>query len=226
MARSLGVLVDHQARRFQLQRDRREADIRRPVLAMALQYGAGGEDVVRSLAKELALDVFDREIVRQIAESTHRSERAVGALDDRVRRWTADWLESLATHDFLSTSAYREQLAQVVGEIARHGGAIIVGHGAHLVLGESDALRVLLTAPLAARVAAVMRAEGVGERTARRRVVEVEAARRAALEHRFHVDLEDPSRFDLVLNAARLGVAGSVAAIRAAVEHRLLATSH
>ena len=226
MARSLGVLVDQQARRFQLQRDLREADLRRPVLAMALQYGAGGEEVVRSLAKELALDVFDREIVRQIAESTHRSERAVGALDDRMRRWTADWLESLASHDFLSTSAYREQLVQVVGEIARHGGAIIVGHGAHLVLGEGEALRVLLTAPLAARVSAVMRAEGVGERTARRTVVEVEAARRAALAHRFHVDLEDPSRFDLVVNTARLGVAGSVAAIRAAVEHRLPTSSH
>ncbi len=226
MARSLGVLVDHQARRFQLQRDRREASVRRPVLAIALQYGAGGEEVVRALAKELALEVFDREIVRQIAESTHRSERAVATLDQKVRKWTADWLESLATHDFLSASAYREQLEQVVGAIARHGGAIILGHGAHLVLGEGEALRVLLTAPLGARIAAVMRAEGIGEPAARRRVVEVEAARREALAHRFHVDLEDPSRFDLVVNTERLGLAGSVAAIRAAVEHRLAASSH
>jgi cytidylate kinase len=113
-----------------------------------------------------------------------------------------------------------------VGAIARHGGAIILGHGAHLVLGEGEALRVLLMAPLGARVAAVMRAEGLDERMARRRVVEVEAARRAALAHRFHVDLDDPTRFDLVANTARLGVSGSVAAIRAAVEHRLAASSH
>jgi hypothetical protein len=226
MARSLGVLVDHQARRFQLQPDRREAAVRRPVLAMALQYGAGGEEVVRSLARELALEVFDREIVRQIAESTHRSERAVSTVDASVRNWAADWLESLATHDFLSASAYREQLQHVVGAIARHGGAIILGHGAHLVLGEGEALRVLLAAPLGARIAAVMKAEGVGEPAARRHVVQVEAARKAALARRFHVDLEEPSRFDLVVNTARLGVAGSVAAIRAAVEHRLGASSH
>ena len=86
MARSLGVLVDQQARRSQLPHERREAVVRRPVLAMALQYGAGGEEVVTSLAKELALDVFDREIVRQIAESTHRSERVVSTLDHNVRR--------------------------------------------------------------------------------------------------------------------------------------------
>ncbi|HVQ27293.1 MAG TPA: cytidylate kinase-like family protein [Planctomycetota bacterium] len=226
MARSLGVLVDHQARRSQLKHERREAVARRPVLAMALQYGAGGEEVVASLAKELALEVFDREIVRQIAESTHRSERVVSTLDHNVRRWTADWLESLASHDFLSSTEYRHQLAQVVGAIAHHGGAIILGHGAHLVLGEGEALRVLLVAPLGARVAAVMRAEGLGERMARRRVVEVEAARQAALAHRFHVDLNDPTRFDLVVNTARLGVPGSVAAIRAAVEQRLAASSH
>jgi cytidylate kinase len=226
MARSLGVLVDHQARRFQLQPQRRETAVHRPVLAMALQYGAGGDEVVSSLAKELALDVFDREIIRQIAESTHTSERAVRTVDGSARNWTADWLESLATHDFLSASAYLEQLELIVGEIARQGGAIILGHGAHLVLGEGEALRVLLTAPLGARIASVMRAEGLGERAARRRVLEVEGARKAALARRFHVDLEDPSRFDLVLNTVRLGVAGSVAAIRAAVEHRPDAPRH
>src|SRR4029453_7333702 len=109
MARSVGVLVDHQARRSQLPHERREAVARRPVLAMALQYGAGGEEIVTSLAKELALDVFDREIVRQIAESTHRSERVVSTLDHNVRRWTADWLESLASHDLLSSTADRTQ---------------------------------------------------------------------------------------------------------------------
>ena len=85
---------------------------------------------------------------------------------------------------------------------------------------------MLLVAPLGARVAAVMSAEGHRRAEARRQVVEVEAARQAALAHHFHVDLGDPARFDLVVNTARLGVPGSVAAIRAAVEQRLAASSH
>ncbi len=52
---------------------------------MAHQHGAGGEEVVTSLAAELALDVFDREIIQQIAESTHLSERVVSTLDDEAR---------------------------------------------------------------------------------------------------------------------------------------------
>ena len=105
-----------------------------------------------------------------------------------------------------------------MGAIARHGGAIILGHGAHLVLAEGEALRVQLVAPLDARVAAVMQRKGIGEREARRQVQAVEAGRRAFLMQHFHVDLDDPTRFDLVVNTARLGVPGSAAVIRSAVE--------
>ena len=122
MARSLGVLVDHQARRSQLPHESREAVARRPVLAMALQHGAGGEEVVTSLARSWRSTSSIDEIVRQIAESTHLSERVVSTLTHCTRRRTADWLESLASHDFLSSTEYRHQLTRVVGAIAHHGG--------------------------------------------------------------------------------------------------------
>jgi cytidylate kinase len=229
MPRSLEMLVEQQARRWQLVRDQREPEEHRPVLTVARQHGAGGGDVVRVLSEELRLDVFDREIIRQIAESTHLSERVVSTLDETARAWLADWLEGIASHDFLSSAEYRYQLMRVVGAIAHHGGAIILGHGAHLVLGEGQALRVLLVAPLDTRVAAVMKRKGIGEREAQRQVQAVEAGRRAFVMQHFHADLDDPTRFDLVVNTSRLGVAGSVAVIRAAVEHggkTLAAPSH
>jgi cytidylate kinase len=219
MARSLEMLVDHQARRWHLQRARPESEAPKPVLTVAHQHGAGGEEVVRSLAAELGLDVFDREIIRQIAESTHLSERVVSTLDDKARAWLTDWLEGLASHDFLSATEYRHQLARVVGAIVHHGGAIILGHGAHLVLGAGEALRVLLVAPLEARVQSVMKAGGIGEREARRQIQEFEAARRAVLTQHFHADLDDPARFDMVINTARLGTGGTAAVIQAALAH-------
>lgn len=220
MARSLEVLVEQQARRWQLGRDERRSEERKPVLTVSRQHGAGGGDVVKILAEELKLDVFDREILHQIAESTHLSERVVSTLDEKARAWLTDWLEGVASHDFLSSSEYRYQLMRIVGAIAQHGGAIVVGHGAHLALGEGEALRLRLVAPLETRVAAVMKRSGIGEREARRQVQAVEAGRRAFVMQHFHVDLDDPTRFDLVINTARLGVAGSVAVIRAAVEQR------
>lgn len=224
MARSMEALVEQQARRWQLVRETRRDEERRPVLTVSRQHGAGADELVRTLAKQLQLDVFDREIIQQIAESTHLSERVVGALDDKRRELLTEWLSGMASHDYLSSVEYRYQLTRVVGAVAHHGGAIIVGRGAHLILGHGEALRVLVVAPLEARIASVMKSEGLSERDARRQIQVVEADRKAFLMKHFHTDLDDPAHFDLVVNTKLLGIARSCAAIGAAVESLTAAT--
>ena len=224
MPRSVEALVEQQARRWQLVREERRDEERRPVLTVSRQHGAGGSEVVKTLARELGLDVFDREIIQQIAESTHLSERVVGALDDKKREMLTEWLSGIASHDYLSAVEYRYQLARVVGAMAHHGGAIILGRGAHLILGQGEALRVLVVAPLEARVAAVMTREGISERDARRQIQVVEADRKAFLMKHFHTDFDDPILFDLVVNTTLLGIANSCAAIAAAAERLAAAT--
>jgi cytidylate kinase len=218
MPRSVEALVEQQALRWQLVRGERRDEARRPVLTVSRQHGAGGGEIVRTLARELGLDVFDREIIQQIAESTHLSERIVGALDDKARELLTEWLSGIASHDYLSSVEYRYQLTRVVGAMAHHGGAIILGRGAHLILGQGEALRVLVVAPLEARVATLMRREGLSERDARRRIQVVEADHKAFLMKHFHTDFADPVHFDLVVNTALIGIANSCATIRAAVE--------
>ena len=224
MARSMEALVEQQARRWQLVRETRRDEERRPVLTVSRQHGAGGDELVKTLAKQLQLDVFDREIIQQIAESTHLSERVVGALDDKRRELLTEWLSGMASHDYLSSVEYRYQLTRVVGAVAHHGGAIIVGRGAHLILGQGEALRVLVVAPLEARIASVMKSEGLSERDARRQIQVVEADRKAFLMKHFHTDIDDPAHFDLVVNTKLLGIARSCAAIGAAVESLMAAT--
>jgi cytidylate kinase len=218
MARSLEALVESQARRWQLFRTERREEARRPVVTVSRQHGAGGDEVARTLAEELGLDVFDREIIHQIAESTHLSERVVSSLDDKAKEVLTDWLSAIATRSYLSPGEYRYHLTRVVGAVAHHGGAVIVGRGAHLILGEGEALRVLVVAPLEVRVRKVMESEGLPEREARQRIAVVEADRKAFLIKHFHTDFGDPSSFDLIVNTASLGVEGSCATIRAAVE--------
>ena len=54
-----------------------------------------------------------------------------------------------------------------------------------------------------------MEREGLTEREARQRIVDVEADRQAFLMKHFHAELADPSGFDLVVNTAVLGVEGA-----------------
>ena len=225
MTRSIEALVEEQAHRWQLVRAERREEPRRPVVTVSRQHGAGGAEVARTLAAQLGLDLFDREIIQRIAESTHLSERVVSSLDDKDKELLTDWLAAISSRTYLSPVEYRYHLSRVVGAIAHHGGAVVLGRGAHLILGEGEALRVLVVAPLETRVRAVMEREGLGEREARRRIVSVEADRKAFLMKHFHSDFADPAAFDVVVNTGVLGVDGACATIRTAVE-RLPVPSH
>jgi cytidylate kinase len=218
MTRSIEAMVDQQARRWQLVRNERREEAARPVVTVSRQHGAGGSEVARRVAGELGLDLFDREIIQQIAESTHLSERVVSSLDEKDRELLTDWLGAISSHSYLSPVEYRYHLSRVVGALSHHGGAVILGRGAHLILGQGEALRVLVVAPLEDRVRAVMEREGVDDRLARRRIVAVEAERKAFLMKHFHTDFADPTTFDIVVNTAVLGIAGACGAVRAAVE--------
>lgn len=217
LPRSIDQIVEEQAHRWELRRHEEPGAPVRPVVTLSRQRGAGGRQVAERLAKELGLDLFDGEIIQQIAQNAHLSERVVSALDERSRRVLTDWLVAFGS-DYLSPNAYREHLTRLVGAIASHGGAVILGRGAHLILGPARALRVLVVAPLAARVAAVAGREGLSEREAQRHIAEIEAQRQAFLLSHFHVDSADLSHFDVVVNTGVLGIEGAVAVMRSAVE--------
>jgi cytidylate kinase len=218
MTRSIEALVDEQARRWQLVRQERREEALRPVVTVTDQPGAGGGEVASKLAEELHLDLFDREIIQMIADSTHLSERVVSSLDEKDKELLTDWLAAISSHSYLSPAEYRYHLSRIVGALARHGGAVILGRGAHLILGAGEALRVLVVAPVERRVQTVMAREGLAEREARRRILSVESDRKAFLLKHFHADFADPAMFDLVVNTAVLGVDGACGVIRTAVE--------
>jgi cytidylate kinase len=216
MTRTIDAIVEEQAHRWQLRRDDRAAQPRPPVITVSRLHGARGSEVARTVAEELGLDLFDREVIQRIAESTHLSERVVASLE-KEREVLTDWLASIATSNYLSPAEFRYHLSRVVGALAQHGGAVILGRAAHLVLGPGGALRVLVVAPLEDRVRTIAQRDGVDDREAHRRIVSVEADRKAFLMKHFHADFADTSTFDVVVNTTVLGVAGACATIRSAV---------
>jgi cytidylate kinase len=211
--RSIEQLIEEQAYRWQLREVKQPAEGCRPVITLSRQHGAGGEEIARRLAETLELETFDREIIQRIAERARLRERAVTALDERDRAVIDEWLAPFAAERYLTRYDYVHHLIGVVAAIARRGGAIIVGRGAHLLLRAGEALRVRVVAPLEARVAAVADEDGLSPRAARQRIEAVEAERDAFLRRYFHAGFNDPSCFDLVVNTAVIGPDAAVAAV-------------
>lgn len=211
------LLVEQQARRWQLRREENREQERGHTVAISRLPGARGEEVAHGIGRALGYDVFDQEIIHQIAQRADLSDRIVSALDEKNRSMLSEWLVAFGADRFMSTYEYVHELRKVIGAIARHGRAVILGRGAHLILGRGEALRVLVIAPLEVRVGNVARDLSMPARDARRWILAREAERQAFLGKHFHARLGDPDAFDLVVNTEVLGIAGAVDAVGAAV---------
>jgi cytidylate kinase len=220
MTRTIEAIVEEQAHRWAIRREEGRHEKWQPIVTVARLHGARGDTLARRVADDLGFGLFDQELLHRIAESAQLSERVVSALDEKDRELLASWLAGFASRTYLTPVGYRYHLAQVIGAIAHQGGAVIVGRGAHLILGQGAALRVLAVAPLEERIRTVMEDEHLGERDARLRIIEVEADRRAFLMKQFHAEFADPIGFDLVVNTATLGLEGAANVVRHALTLR------
>ncbi len=191
---------------------------RRPVITISRQPGAGGRALADELGQRLSLEVHDRDIIHRIAHQAGLRDSSVTDLEQQDRSTLTEWLVSFATDEHLGPHGYLQHLTRVVEAIAHKGGAVIIGRGAHLILPAGHALRVLVVAPLDARVASVMARHDVGAREAERRIRLEETERGAFLRRYFHADFGDPARFDLVVNTGILGVPGAAEAVQAALK--------
>ena len=217
LPRSIERIVEDQAARGLGRAPHTRRLPHRTAIALSRLPGAGGEHVAQRLAEELHYDLFDRELIERVASSAQVSQGAVSGLDERDRAFLTEWLDTLIEQHHFSPQDFRYHLTLVVGALARRGGAVIVGRGSHLILAGGEALRVLVAAPLEARVAAVAAREGIDAREARRVVLEEEVRRRAFLRQHFRAELDDPCAFDLVVNPHALGVGVAVESIKAAL---------
>jgi cytidylate kinase len=216
--RSINKLIEDQVRRWELSRRGRTTEHRcEPVISISRLPGCDGRGLGQELAKRLKFDFFDREVLRQVAESSHLSEAILKTVDEKALPMVEEWVESLFMERYLSGDYFRH-LSKVLMAIAQHGRAVILGHGAGFILKPELCLRTLLVAPLEERVAALANRDSLRREEARRRVVQTESERRAFVRRHFHADLLDPVHYDLVLNTAALGSEGTLAAIQAAWE--------
>lgn len=197
--RSFDKIIEEQIKRWQIDQKKKYKNPIRPVITISRLPGAMGSKLAQKLAKELDIDLFDHEIVEQIATSANRSKQIVESLDEQDRSILNDWIDALG-EDHMWSYQYLDHLTRVVCAIGAHGYAVIVGRGASYILPKNVCLRLLVVAPLEKRIQNVMVQYKVTEREARRQVMRTDADRKAFIQKYFHADLLDPVNYDLVIN--------------------------
>ncbi len=184
----------------------------RSIICISRATGAGGEEVARLVADQLAFRYVDDEIVRRAADLAGVSPDQV-AQAEHSRPLVTRILEALATVPSASEVGYVTPLIptpgvtyshlieHVVRETAEEKDVVIVAHGAsHVLGGRPEVLRVFVTASPKTRASRLSRESGLDERAAAKSVEDSDKERARYLERFYQVRHELPVHYDLTLN--------------------------
>ena len=184
-----------------------------PVITISSEPGSGGRVIAQGLAKRLGIDLFDRNIVKEIAGSAHISGAVIETMEKDRLSGIKDFISSLVNDRYLWPGVYLDHLMKVVAAIASHGNAIIVGRGANFLIPAEDRLSIRVISPLDTRVNNVSKEFGVTREEAKRRVINRENRRSAFIRQSFNADVADPRNYDLVVNTQKLDMDASLGAV-------------
>jgi len=224
--KSIEQIISKQIRQWHLHQelmkldDTEETRLPRPAITISREMGSGGMDLALSLSRRLDFQIHGKSLIDQIAQDKGLEQKVVEQLDERTRSEVDLWVESLLNQRLFSQSAFHLSVAKAVKTLAALGGVIIIGRGAHAILGGDNCLRVRVVAPLDVRVTRVKDREEIAEVEAQELIVTSDYERVEFHRKLYGVVPNDPYQYDLVLNTERLRGDRAVRLVLAAMEIR------
>ncbi len=217
--RLIEALIASEVARERKAAEERTAAARRAtyVVTVSRGYGALGKEIAQALADTLGVRCCDRIILQEVARRAHVDVKLVKHLDERVSNIGSDFWKTLFREKSYSKERYLHHLVKVILNISTKGG-VIVGRGAHLILGPERCFRVRIVGSLEKCAERIRVREGIDIEAARRRVEEVDRERAEYLNELYGVHAGDPGNFDLVLNTDRFKVNEALALILDAMQ--------
>ena len=192
-----------------------------PYLLISREKGAGGKTVAQLVGSRLGWQVFDHEIVDEIAKKANVRRQLIESLDERDRATIQDIIGQLLNPQEIGTASYLDCLKQVVLTLGHHGDVVIVGHGARFILPDQFGFSVRMVAPIQARIRRIAVKARLNLEAARVEVERIDRERVKLVRRHFGHDVTDPLSHDLIINTAAISVEAAAEVVITALQRKL-----
>jgi cytidylate kinase len=233
-SREFDKIIERQLRNWEIARSQhrpavspppgRSVDAVAEFVTITNNVGGGGGDIAHLLSERLGWPVFDRDILKEMAGNDDTRTRLYRSMDERDMSWTEETFRALMQEDFCKND-YFHRLIETLLCIARRGPAVFVGRSADLILSKQRGLRVKLFTSLDHRVRQFADRMQLDLNKARSEVERIDNERAAFIRKHFNRDVNDPTRFDLLINLERYAADQAVNLIVAAMRARGISVS-
>ena len=218
--RSVEKIVEEQIQQWQRSRSaaKKEAPEKASVFTISREPGSRGNEIAARLAEAFGYELFDREIIQQMADDAKMSVRVLETLDEKGLNTLEDVIATLVEQRHLWPDQYIKHLMKIIGTIGRHGKAVIVGRGAVFIVPPMQSVRIRFIAPLEKRVQKVAEEFNISADEARRQIYDMESRRRSFTRRYFYTNIDEPTHYDVIINTEEVTDEQAVAMIRAMVD--------
>jgi cytidylate kinase len=205
-----------------------------PLITITRQYGSGGSQVAELAARALGWTLIDNEFVDAVArraglppaEVAQREERAPGLLERLARTLAAASPELFITESAVSDRERDEKAIvgiteRIIHEAATEGRVVLVGRGAQAILAlHPDALHVYVVGSKPWRLRLAVERLGVDPAKVEKELEETDRRRDQYTKTYYNRTRQDPTNYDLVINAERVGIEGAATLVVAEAKRR------
>ena len=178
---------------------------RKPVITVSHDYGSGGRELARKLAKALDVPFYDQALLNAIAQSSGIDSDLLAQLDEQAKLHWTQWLIGFKSLHRQEQVQFYQHLVNLCLNILQSGG-VIVGRGAHIILANHPVLRLRVVGSLEHCATRIANREQIDFAAARIKAEKANQDKRQFVWDYFRRELDDPRAFDLVLNSDRLDI--------------------
>ncbi len=204
-----------------------------PAVTISASHGTGGSTIARLVADGLSLPLLDRAISVDVAAQlqvtvpeaegasfsrslTDRFLSLLTPLGSGVLGAGTDAAPAEAAKIPTEADLFRDRAEQIMRAAITTGAVILGRAGGAAFRNEPRVLRVRLFGPKQARISHASRTQNVDAATAKRQLVQVDAARAQYVRRLYGLDIDDPALYHLQIDSTALGEAACAELIMSA----------
>ena len=196
------------------------------VITIGREFGSGGHEVGRRLAAELGLKLYDKELMKMMAQESNICEQVLKDYDEKN---TGSLLYSIMMDVYpsmnyvgntLSRQIYQAQY-DTIRKVGEKGGCVIVGRGADYILRDLPHLTsVFIHASEQYRIGRIVEYEHVSAQKAKEIITKADKKRASYYNFQTEKKWGNVSSYNLSLDTSDIGIDGCVSVIRAYLEQK------
>jgi len=177
------------------------------IITISREYGSGGHSIGRAVAEKLGIEIYDKDIIRAVANASGIDPETVARDEERITG-AESFVRKISPVSYQYKDALFEFERQVIIDLAKKGPCVILGRCADFILKEAEieTLDVFLTAHDAFRAKRTAELLGTDNpNVIAREMKRTDRDRRAYYEWLTSQKWADVQNYDLVLNTGVLG---------------------